>query len=155
MGSQERLEEAKKASEILGMTRETFDFGDKKISLSKNHKLKIKRIIQKYNPLFVFAPYFVDKHLDHINTAKLASQFSPTIHYFISDIEKENFGVNITRTYKKKIQALSAHKSQIYPGDIEWVNERHKSYGIKLGVEWGELFFIKVKISLPNIFKRL
>lgn len=154
-GLKKRLKEAKKASKILKITRKTFNFGDKKITLSQNHKLEIKRIIQKYNPLFAFAPYFIDKHLDHINTAKLVSQFIPTIHYFISDVEKENFGVNITKVYKKKIQALLAHKSQIYHGDIEWVEKRHKSYGTRLGVEWGELFFIKKNILLPNIFQKL
>jgi len=155
-GATERLKEAEIAREIMGVEREVLNFGDKNISLSKEHKNKIKKIIQENEPSIIFAPYFVDKHPDHVNTAKIVSlAFGKTIHYFISDVEKENLGVDVTKVYSKKIEALKAHETQIRPGDIEWSDERHKSYGEKLGVKWGELFYIKEELNLPKIFKKL
>ena len=156
-GSAERIKESKEASIILEIERETFDFGDKKISLSKDHKNKVKNILKKYNPSIVFAPYFKDKHEDHINTAKLVSCLIPTIHYYISDVENPNFGADITKTYFIKLNSIYAHKSQIRPGNLEWLEERNKVSGKILGVEYGELFFIeeKSKINLPKIFRKL
>lgn len=154
-GANERLKEAEKARKIMGVEREVLNFGDKNISLSKEHKKEIKKIIEEHNPSIVFAPYFVDKHPDHINTAKLVSEFTPTIHYFISNIEEENFGVNITKVYLKKLKSLKAHKSQIKSGDLEWVEKRNESSGKKLGVKYGELFYIKEELNLPKIFKKL
>jgi len=155
-GATERLREAEKARKILGVERKILNFGDKNISLSEKHKKEVKEIIEQYTPSIIFAPYFKDKHTDHINTAKLVSEFFPrTIHYYISDVEDPNIGVDVTKTYKKKIEALDAHVTQIRPGDVEWTDKRHKSFGEKLSVEWGELFYIKNKIELPIIFRRL
>lgn len=155
-GVNERIKEAEKARKIIGVEREIFNFGDKNVSLSEEHRREIKKILDNHNPSLVFAPYFVDKHLDHINTAKLVSEnFNKTIHYFISNVEKENIGVDITKVYPKKIKALYAYKTQIKPGDVEWVEERNKSSGKKLNVKYGELFYIKKELNLPKIFKKL
>lgn len=155
-GVSERLKEAEAARKIMGVEREVLNFGDKNISLSEEHKNEVQRIIKEHKPYLVFAPYFIDKHTDHVNTAKLVSEaFDKTIYYFIHNVEKENLGVDVTNVYSKKIEALNAHESQIKPGDIEWTDERHKNYGKKLGVEWGELFYVKEKLNLPKIFKKL
>mgnify|MGYP001589606568 CR=1 FL=1 len=155
-GASERLKEAEVARKIMGVEREILNFGDKKISLSEEHKKEVQIIINKNNPSLVFAPYFIDNHPDHVNTAKLVSEaFDETIHYFISNIEKENLGVDITKVYSQKIKVLNAHKTQIKSEDMEWVEERNKSSEKKLGVKYGELFYIKRKLNLPKIFKKL
>lgn len=155
-GASERLKEAETARKIMGVERIILDFGDKEVSFSENHKRQVKEIIEKYRPEIVFAPYFIDSHKDHINTAKLVSEFFPdTIHYYISNVENSNFGVDVTKVYQKKIEALDAHVTQTRPGDVEWTDERHKEYGHKLGVKWGELFHTNRENELPNIFRRL
>ena len=155
-GATERLREAEKAGKILDVERKILNFEDKNISLSEEHKKEVKETIEQYAPSIVFAPYFKDKHTDHVNTAKLVSKFfSRTIHYYISDVEDPNIGVDVTKTYKRKIEGLAGYVKQTRPGDVEWTDERHKSFGEKLSVEWGELFYIKNNIKLPRIFKRL
>ncbi len=153
--AKQRLKEAEKARQILDFERQILDFGDGNISLSEKNKQIIKSLIEKYKPALVFAPYFKDKHPDHENTANLISLSTPTIHYFISDVKNANIGVDISRVHNKKTKAIYAHKSQIRPGDIEWMTKRQKDYGKKLDAKWGELFYTKKKIKLPEIFKSI
>lgn len=150
-----KLEEAEKARQILDVERKILDLGDKNISLSEEHKNQVREIIEEYNPYLVFATHFKDVHPDNSNTAKLVSEFFPTIHYFISNVEGENYGVDVTNVYKKKLEALYKHKSQIRPGDMDWIDNRHKENGKRLDVGKGELFYIEKEIGLPDIFKKL
>ena len=73
-GVNERIKEAEMARKIMGVEREILNFGDKNISLSEKHRKEIKKILNDHDPYFVFAPYFIDKHPDHVNTAKLVSE---------------------------------------------------------------------------------
>jgi len=154
-GASERLKEAENASKILNISRKIFDFGDKKVSLSEENKSQVKKIIKEFDPLFAFAPYFVDKHSDHVNTGKLVSLFIPTVHYFISDVENSNMGVDISKFYLKKIEAMNAHKTQLRPGNKDWLEKRCIDGGEKLGVQYGELFFTENKIALPSVFRKI
>jgi len=154
-GADKRIEEAQRASEILGIPRKVYNLGDQQILLTNKCKQDIEKIIGKDNPDIIFAPYFIDKHLDHANVGKLVSSFPRVIHYFISDIKNENLGVDITKVYQTKIDALNVHKSQIRFNDMCLAENRFKKYGNKLGVEWGELFYVKNDIELPDIFKKL
>ena len=155
-GVNERIKEAEMARKIMGVEREILNFGDKNISLSEKHRKEIKKILNDHDPYFVFAPYFIDRHPDHVNTAKLVSEnFNKVIHYFISNVEKENLGVDITKIYPQKIKTLYAYETQIKPGDVEWVEERNKESGKKRGVKYGELFYIRKELNLPKIFKKI
>lgn len=156
-GATERLKEAEEARKIMDVSRKILNFGDKSVSLSEDHKSQVKNLIEEYKPSIVFAPYFIDKHLDHVNTAKLVSQHVPTVHYYISHVKKPNFGVDITKVFNRKIEALDAHETQIKPGDIEWALERNKTSGKLLGVKYGELFFAddKGSVNLPDIFEKI
>ncbi len=112
--------------------------------------------MKKYSPYVVFAPYFVDKHSDHINTGKLISKFNSTIHYYINTVAKPKLAVDITKFYSKKLEALYAHKSQVRLGDKEWVEQRNKYSGKIIGVKYGELFFVENMISnFPDIFFKI
>ncbi len=154
-GASERIKESKKASKILGIPRITLDFGDKKVSLSEEHKAQIKKIIEEFDPLFAFAPYFIDEHPDHVNTAKLVSEFVSTVHYYISNIENPNFGVDISETYPKKLNAINSYQTAIKPGDKKWFEKRNEESGQKLGTKYGELFFVGKNLILPGIFKKI
>jgi LmbE family N-acetylglucosaminyl deacetylase len=90
-----------------------------------------------------------------VNVGRLVSEEVSPVHYFISDTGSPNVGVDITKFYEQKVRAIKAHKSQIYPGDMEWVKDRHKEYGDTLGVDWAELFYATEVSDLPPLFKRV
>ena len=64
--------EASEASKILGITvRENLEFPDGNIFVNEEYTIKIIQIIRKYRPKIIFAPYFNDRHPDHIEASKL------------------------------------------------------------------------------------
>ncbi len=151
----ERIKEAEESAEILGIKRDIYDLGDKNISLSEEHKKIVKKIIERYKPSLTFAPYFIDKHPDHINTSKLISDFVKPIYYYISDVKNPNLAVDISNVYDTKVSALNAHKSQIKPGDPEWLEERNRDSGKMINSNYGELFYAEENLNLPSIFVKL
>jgi len=133
-----RKEEAESASNILGLTlRENMKMPDGKISVTEDNTIKIVKIIRKYKPKIIFAPYFNDRHPDHIETSKLIKRamfFSglPKIEteyegeeqdsyrpeklfYFFQTYEVDpTFIVDISETYEIKMNAIRAYKTQFH-----------------------------------------
>ena len=70
-----REKEALKASRILKTkVRENLDIPDGDIQRTKENLLKVITKIRKYTPKIVFAPYFNDRHPDHIDASKLVKE---------------------------------------------------------------------------------
>jgi LmbE family N-acetylglucosaminyl deacetylase len=70
-----RENEAAKAGEILKTSiRENLLIPDGDIGLSDENIRKVVIQIRKYSPKIVFAPYFNDRHPDHIRTSKLVKR---------------------------------------------------------------------------------
>ena len=67
-----RTKETEAASKILKLkARENLGIKDGNISVSQESLKKAVTLIRKYKPSIVFAPYFNDRHPDHIDTSKL------------------------------------------------------------------------------------
>ena len=67
-----RAKETLTASRILKLkVRENLNLQDGNISVSQNSLNKVVSIIRKYKPKIVFAPYFNDRHPDHIDASAL------------------------------------------------------------------------------------
>ncbi|HEA46538.1 MAG TPA: hypothetical protein ENH99_02035 [Candidatus Pacearchaeota archaeon] len=149
-------EDAVKAAKLLGAERINLNFGDKNVKLEDEYQLKkIKELIEKYKPSLVFVPYYVDPHPDHVNTSRLVNKFTNPIYYYISHMENENWGVDISKVYKEKIKLLQCHEMQAKPEDWEWIENRNKESGDAVGSEKGELFHIEDKKDLPDLFKKI
>lgn len=135
---QTRKEEADEASKILGLTvRENLSIPDGNIFVTKENTIKIIRCIRKYRPKIIFAPYFNDRHPDHIEASKLIKRamfFSglPKIEtkldgelqkayrpkklfYFIQTYEFDpTFIVDISDTFETKLKSMKAYKTQFH-----------------------------------------
>jgi N-acetylglucosamine malate deacetylase 1 len=128
-----RLEEAKKAKEILGVAKRIqLDIPDRGIIINSEQINKIVSVIRKYRPRVVFAPYYKDRHPDHGNCAALVKEaiFSAGIRkfedlqelpphkveryffYMINGFHKPDFVVDITSEIDLKVKALQAYESQ-------------------------------------------
>ena len=135
--------EASEASKILGITvRENLEFPDGNIFVNEEYTIKIIQIIRKYRPKIIFAPYFNDRHPDHIEASKLIKRamflsglpkietkidnetqeaFRPKkLFYFIQTYEFDpTFIVDISDTFEKKVKSMRAYKTQFHNEDVQ------------------------------------
>jgi N-acetylglucosamine malate deacetylase 1 len=128
-----RKQEAKKAAEILGVTKRlSLGLPDRGLLLNEEFIREIASVIRRYQPQIVFAPYYEDRHPDHGNCARLVEEavFSAGIRkyvtkdgeephkvprlyfYMINGFHKPDFSIDISKTMEQKIAALRAYKSQ-------------------------------------------
>jgi bacillithiol biosynthesis deacetylase BshB1 len=136
--TQTRRNEAKKAAAILKTTvRENLHIPDGGIVRNKTNLMKIIKTIRKYKPKIVFAPYFNDRHPDHIDTSILVKEavFSSGLAKIIThhkNIRQEayrpkkifyymqtytfdpSFIVDITGCHEVKMKAVKAYSTQFF-----------------------------------------
>lgn len=129
-----RKKETDSASKILGIkTRENLGFSDGDIQNNQKSRNKLIRLIRKYRPSVIFAPYPNDRHPDHINASNLIREsayysglnkiqtegyapYRPSkVFYFRHAYDLPiSFIVDISDVYKIKIRSIKAYKSQFY-----------------------------------------
>lgn len=137
-----RKEEAKKASEILGLAfRENLEFADGKVKFNQDFLLKIINKIRKHRPSIIFAPYKNDRHPDHIGASQLVKEamfftglpkietfegddiqelFRPSkLFYYMQTYDFEpSFIVDISDTFAIKMESVKAYGTQFHNPDI-------------------------------------
>jgi bacillithiol biosynthesis deacetylase BshB1 len=133
-----RKREALKAAEILKTCiRENLLIPDGDIQLTDDNIKKIVIIIRKYTPKVIFAPYFNDRHPDHVSASKLIKKaffVSGLKKYETSEQGKEqeayrpeklfyymqtytfnpSFIVDISNSFDEKMSSVRAYSTQFY-----------------------------------------
>jgi len=133
-----RQKEAFQAAIILKITlRDNLHIPDGNIQNSHENMIKIVRCIRKYKPKIIFAPYFNDRHPDHVNTGNLVKQamfysgvqkikthdhehtqeaYRPQkLYYYMQTYTFEpSFIVDISSTHELKMKAVNAYKTQFF-----------------------------------------
>jgi len=129
-----RITEAEDASRILGLTmRSNLGLPDRGLFVTPEHIEAITREIRKHRPRIVFAPYWQDRHPDHVMCSKLVQEavfnaklrkYAPDMEpvtveqfyfYFINDLHEADLIVDVSSCYDAKIEALRAYRSQFEP----------------------------------------
>ena len=134
-----RSMEAKKASDILGITKRiNLQLPDRGLSLKDSYIQKITTIIRKYKPKLVFTPYFDDRHPDHGNCSRLVEEavFSAGIRnyhdeeglaahrikslyfYMINGFHKPSFVVDVSETMNIKLESLRTYVSKFEKNNL-------------------------------------
>lgn len=131
-----RKEEAETSAKVLGLAvRSNLGLPDRGLQLVKEQLDEITLAIRKYRPRTVFAPYFKDRHPDHVMcsqmvkeavfSAKLRNYLPDTIpshqvdnlyYYFINEVAEPDLLVDVSSQYARKQEALKAYKSQFTEG---------------------------------------
>ncbi|MFA7227427.1 MAG: bacillithiol biosynthesis deacetylase BshB1 [Melioribacteraceae bacterium] len=130
--------EASDAGEILKLShRENLGLKDGSLKFSESYLKKIITKIRKHQPKIIFAPYFNDRHPDHIGTSQLVKEamffsglskidtedndriqvpFRPQkLFYYMQTYEfKPTFIVDISRTFDIKMKAILAYHTQFH-----------------------------------------
>ena len=133
-----RAMETAAASKILKLKmRENLDFKDGSISSTESSLKKMVTQIRKYKPKIVFAPYFNDRHPDHIdasslvkravfksglekftttNSGKSQSPFRPQkiFYYMQTYLFLPSVIIDISEHFENKMKAVLAFKSQFH-----------------------------------------
>lgn len=138
-----RIKEAEEASRILGLAeRSNLGLPDRGLFVCKEHIDAVTLEIRRLRPRLVFAPYWEDRHPDHVAcshivreavfNAKLRRYLPETeavlaerlYFYFINDVHKADVFVDVGQWYGRKTEALSAYRSQFTPasGDNGYVS---------------------------------
>nr|WP_154983662.1 bacillithiol biosynthesis deacetylase BshB1 [Paenibacillus xylanexedens] len=130
-----RTEEAEQASRVLGLScRTNLELPDRGLYVTPEHVGAVTAEIRRHAPRIVFAPYWEDRHPDHIMCSKLvqeavfnaklrnympdmpAVQVKETYFYFINDIGPTDLIVDITEHYEQKEASLRCYRSQFEQG---------------------------------------
>lgn len=133
-----RAKEAADATKILGVqVRENLGVPDGKVKPTEENLQKVIEVVRKYRPKIMLAPYFNDRHPDHIGAGTLAKEamffaglpkietelngikqeaYRPKkLFYFMMTYEFEpSFIVDISDTFETKMNSIRAFKSQFH-----------------------------------------
>ena len=136
--TESRRQEALKADSILKTSiRENLLIPDGDIQLTDENIRKVVILIRKYCPKIIFAPYFSDRHPDHVSASNLAKKaffmsglknyktsekgkdqekYRPTkIYYYMQTYTfNPSFIVDISNTFDEKMKAVRAYSSQFH-----------------------------------------
>jgi len=179
-----REKEAEKAAKLMKLSfRENLGIPDGDISLSDSNLRKVIVTLREYQPKIIFAPYLNDRHPDHIDASvlikramfksgltKYESSFkgkkqpayrpAKLFYYMQTYTFIPTFVVDISSTFKDKMKAVMAFKSQFYTSGkkepstfissknfISYVEARAEYYGFGIGKKYGEPFFCEESIE--------
>ncbi|WP_419156870.1 bacillithiol biosynthesis deacetylase BshB1 [Rossellomorea sp. BNER] len=175
-----RMKEAKNASKQLGVhERITLDIPDRGLFLTEVNIQKVVKVIRKYRPRVMFAPYEKDRHPDHGNASRLIREafFSAGIRkyqpvnqshkpnnlyfYMINGFHHPDFLIDISEQSSVKLNALKAYESQfemgmtgvvtpLTEGYIESVEARDRLMGKDAGIKYAEGFFTHKTLILKE-----
>jgi len=180
-----RKEEADKASKILNVIeRVNLAFPDGRLYATDEYVNQAIVMLRKYEPKLIFAPYFNDRHPDHIGASEIVKRamflsglpkiktelegkdqkpYRPKKLFYYMHMYEFNptFIIDISKTFKTKMDAVMAYGSQFYdpaseepetfisqPNFLKFLEARAKTYGFKIGKDYGEPFFCEEEIEL-------
>lgn len=136
-----RRVETEDASKMLTISaRENLNIPDGKLKVNDTVINSAIKLIRKYKPKIIFAPYFNDRHPDHIGASKIVKEavfFSglkkietelngmellphrpEKLYYYMQTYEFiPSFIVDISEYFETKMKAVRAYKSQFYNPD--------------------------------------
>lgn len=133
-----RIQEANLASTILGLaTRTNLGLPDRGLFMNAETIQLITLEIRKHRPRIVFAPYWIDRHPDHVMCSKLVDEaifnaklrnYLPDVapvrveklyYYYINDLDEPQLIVDVSEEYDIKMRALQAYKTQFESASAE------------------------------------
>ncbi len=133
-----RQKEAAESSKILGINaRENLGLPDGKLKLNDEFVEAVITQIRRFKPTVIFAPYFNDRHPDHVGTSRIVKEafffsglskivtefggepqhpFRPyKIFYYMQYYEFEpSFIFDISETFEIKMKSMQAYGTQFF-----------------------------------------
>jgi len=178
-----RVRESQDAAKRLGLAyRDNLDLGDGRIVDDDSTREKISNQIRLLRPRVIFVTPEFDRHPDHEAACKAvkaalflarlpkydgdqqAHSVSAWYSYFIHDMYRVSFVVDITEVWEQKVDVLRAYESQFvdpvlpkgykYIGTSDYLRqiEAYNQYmGAKIGVRYGEGFHAPGALKVKSV----
>lgn len=140
--TQERIEESKRAAEIIGSKKNHYMyFPTRQLNCNNDFKENLGFILNSVKPEAVFMPFFFDRHNDHIAVSWAISELRKKkkidlnfmiYAYSVWSPLNPNCLFDISKEWDMKRQAIECYKSQLITRDYIKVAQGLNQY-------WGEV----------------
>lgn len=179
-----RAAETLAASQALGVTwRENLGLPNRQLEATLAARQQLATVFRRVRPRWLFAPYWVDAHPDHLAAtelieaarfwAKLTKSEMPyepfhpqrVYHYYCVHLKltpQPAFILDISDVWEAKQRALEAYHSQLIrgrehmnPSLIERLREEAGYWGKAIGTRYGEPFTSREPIGLDQLDRLL
>jgi bacillithiol biosynthesis deacetylase BshB1 len=182
---QERLAESDAARAVLGAAwRVNLGWPDRRIGRDPAHLEEAVAFIRQHQPRTVAAPYWSDRHPDHVAASELLTEavFNAGLrrypgqgaawkadwicYYFINDGAVPSFLVDVSDQYDRKRAALDCHASQFQrrgsdeatrlntPLFRQLVESRDAHFGALAGVSWAEGLVVREPVLRTTLMRQ-
>jgi len=175
-----RARETASASQILGLDwRENLGLPNRSLTPTLEARHKLAGVFRRVRPRWLFAPYWVDAHPDHVaaielvEAARFWSKFTKTnlpgdpwhplriYNYYcvhLKLVPQPAFVLDISEFWEQKIAAIRCYESQFITGrPSEWptfLDQLHSEaafWGKSIGVKYGEPLTCREPIGLQSL----
>ena len=175
-----RARETAAASEILGLDwRENLGLPNRRLEPTLEARAELASVIRTVRPRWIFAPYWIDAHPDHlaatqlIEAARFWSKLSKTdipgephyperIYYYycvhLRQIPQPAFILDISDCWERKLAAIKCYRSQFIEGRgadpptfIDRLRDQAATWGWAIDTRYGEPFASREPIGLTSM----
>jgi bacillithiol biosynthesis deacetylase BshB1 len=182
---EERLKEAEAARVVMGAVwRENLRWPDRRIGRDPGHLEQAVAFIRRHQPKTVAAPYWSDRHPDHVAASELLTEavFNAGLrrypgegdawkadwicYYFINEAATPSLVIDVTDYYERKRAALDCHASQFRATDVaaptrlnaplfrQLIESRDAQFGALAGVRWAEGVVVREPILKSSLIRQ-
>ena len=175
-----RTAETAAATEILGLDwRDNLSLPNRSLEATLEARAKLAGVIRLVRPRWLFAPYWIDAHPDHVAATQLveAARFWAKLtkselpgephhperiyNYFCVHLRlapQVDFVLDISDYWEQKLAAITAYQSQFITGRptqsptfIDQLRDEAAYWGKTIGVRYGEPFACREPIGLRSM----
>jgi bacillithiol biosynthesis deacetylase BshB1 len=175
-----RALETAAASDVLGLSwRENLGLPNRRLEATLQARQKLATVIRRTRPRWLFAPYWVDAHPDHVAAVELveAARFWAKLtktempgephhpqriyNYFCVHLKlapQPAFILDISSFWERKLEAISCYRSQfitgreeMQPSFLDRLKYEAAHWGQTIGVQYGEPFACREPLGLSNL----
>lgn len=177
-----RAQETAAATEILGLDwRENLGLPNRSLEPTLEARAKLAGVIREQRPRWLFAPYWVDAHPDHVAATELveAARFWSKLtktdmpgepfhperiyNYYCVHLKlapQPAFVLDISEHWEQKLASIRAYKSQFITGRptdpptfLDQLRDEAAYWGKTIGTRYGEPFTSREPLGLSSMEK--
>jgi bacillithiol biosynthesis deacetylase BshB1 len=174
-----RAQETAAATKVLGLDwRENLGLPNRRLEPTLEARGRLAGVIRQTRPRWLFAPYWVDAHPDHVAASELVdaarfwAKFTKTdlpggphyperVYYYfcihLRLIPQAAFVVDISDFWNRKLAALQCYRSQLIEGRpegpptlLDQLRDQAAVWGWAIGTRYGEPFASREPIGLSS-----
>ncbi|HEX8524882.1 MAG TPA: bacillithiol biosynthesis deacetylase BshB1 [Tepidisphaeraceae bacterium] len=172
---EERAKESAAAAKIMGVERTLIGLTNRQVVHDIESRYKVAAVIRKHTPDWLFVPYPIDAHPDHVAVTKICedarfdAKLTKTnipgdpwypkriIYYFCTHLRMNftpNFCIDISDTIEQKMEAVACYKSQFvgFSGAVpDQVKAVTAYFGTRINTKHAEPFYTQEMLGFKGL----